>query len=361
MPTQVLLVDDDVGFAQDLLDQLKSEAIEGRHAPDIATATQIVASEVIDVVVLDRRLPDGDGFALCEAIKSSPQTQFIPVIGVSGEADERTRIEAIRAGCDHWLPKPVDVEELVARISALGRTVTSYRAALEKAHTLVAWRDWVRFLVHDLRSPVSVAVANLGLALRNAPIGSGQELTGLIEEARSELLRAVCMLQDILDTDRLQRGLLVPHRSPVDIAALGRTAASHMRILAEARGTAIDLESSGDPHALADPSLLERVLSNLCANAIRYSRKAPVQVDVDGRRPEILEVRVKNDGPAISPEVLSRIFEPWISLGTALSGGGTGLGLAFCRLVIEAHGGRIWIENAKEGEVSFVFSIPRTD
>lgn len=359
-PPSILLVDDDEDFARELLTRLVANHMKGEYALDASAARGSIERGLPDLIVVDKYLPDEDGFRLCEAIKADPRTSLVPIIGVSGDSAEAVRLEALRAGFDHWLPKPIDVAELVVRINVLVRTSSVTRATAAKTEGLLLWRDWVRFLVHDLRNPVAVAVNNLGLALENPSPDLDSDVQQALAEAQGELQRVAAMLQDLLDTERLQRGLLVPKHQRCSLLTVVREVARSMRVLADARRTAILVEGMGDTTVEADPGLLERVCANLVGNAIRYARRRPIQVQVDGEGAEVT-IRVQNDGPAVLPEVRARLFEPWALVSGSVGGGtqGTGLGLAFCRLAVEAHGGRIWLENAADGQVVFAVRLPR--
>ncbi len=358
-PPSVLVVDDDADFRRDLLARLAAAGMKGEQAHDVAAARAALARQLPDVMTVDRPLPDGDGFALCESIKGHPTTHFIPVLGVSGDSAETARLDAAKAGFDHWLPKPVDVGELVVRINVLARTSALHRATASKADGLMMWRDWVRFLVHDLRNPVNVAIGNLALALRRMTPELERGAAAALAEAHSEMWRVVGMLQDLLDTDRLQRGVLALTCEPCDLAVLARKTSTSMHVLAAGYRTTVVVDVSGDTCLEADRALLERVLANLAGNALRYARKAPVFVQVDGTEAGVT-IRVVNDGPGIPLAIRDRIFVPWVVVsGGAATGQGTGLGLAFCRLVVEAHRGRIWIDSADDGHVAFAVFIPR--
>jgi signal transduction histidine kinase len=354
------LVDDDDAFAAEMVQRLESSGFVPHHVGSAEDAVGAMDKEVPDLLVVDRGLPGVDGFALCRTVKANPRTHFIPVIGVSGDVSEDTRFEAVKAGFDHWLHKPIEIDELVARANVLVRTSALYRATATKTESLMQWHDWVRFLVHDLRNPVSVAMGNLAFALKEIPSSADLETVKALEEARYELGRVTSMLQDMLDTDRLQRGALTPRRVFMDLAVVVRAAVAATRVITEAKKTRVEVEVRGDARLVGDRALIERTLANLIGNGVRFSRKAPVTVDIEGAGDSVV-VRVKNDGPGIPLELQERLFEPWVRMDhQGGSAQGTGLGLGFCRLVIDRHGGMIWLEHYSDGNVVFAFRLPRT-
>jgi len=277
-------------------------------------------------------------------IKADPQTHFLPIIGISSDDSLEARLEAASAGFDHFQAKPVELPELVARARVLVETGAVLRATAAKTESLMLWHDWVRYIVHDLRNPVGVAIGNLAYVMEEAPIASDESRRAL-EDARCELGRVTSMLQDILDTDRLQRGVLALERARVDLERLGRELLAPTRGLVGGRRLDVVLDAAGPCIVDGDPALLRRVLVNLMGNAVRYARSR-VRLAFEGA-PGAVRVSVENDGPGIGEELCARIFEPWIVLDP--TGGvthGTGLGLAFCRLVVAAHGGEIAVTSS---------------
>src|SRR5262249_48358020 len=122
---------------------------------------------------------------------------------------------------------------------------------------------------------------------------------------------------------------------------------------------AVDVTCDGNTRIAADRGLLRRVFGNLLANASRHARELPIKVAVTGTSHGVSAAGV-NDGPAISRELFAHLFDPWQSYSQGDARRATGLGLAFCRLVCEAHAGTIWVESAEAGEVAFAFGIPRS-
>jgi signal transduction histidine kinase len=159
------------------------------------------------------------------------------------------------------------------------------------------------------------------------------------------------MLRDILDTDRIKHGALAPVRQELDLAQLAQDAANDIA------GAQVSVSVQGDTWVAGDPALLRRVIGNLVTNASRHVRKKPVEVSVVGTAHGV-SARVVNDGPGIDATVRPHLFEPWQRVSGLHAG--TGIGLAFCRLVCEAHGGSIWLDSAVDGEVAFAFGLPRT-
>ena len=294
---------------------------------------------------LDRELPDLvvlDGTtaaATCAWIKRARPD--LPVIAI---VPAESRLHAINEGADHCVTRPFDLPELVARVRVLVYHGGRRRTIDAKLDTMRLWHDWVRYLVHDLRAPLTTAMAAVSFAEAHNDATRPEHL----RETMRALDDMAGLLRDILDTDRIKHGVLVPARQDVDLGELAR------EVAAAATSHPIEVKRSGDTRIAADAMLFRRVLTNLYANAARHAKKQPIAVDVTGGSHGV-SVRVSNDGPGIELELQQHLFEPWQRFGAA----GTGIGLAFCRLVCEAHEGKIWLDSGKAGEVAFAFGIPR--
>ena len=274
----------------------------------------------------------------------------IRVVALVG--DPAARFAAISAGADHVEVATEPTAELIARVTWLAEDRRVEHAMANKVDTIRLWQDWVRYLIHDLRQPLTVATSCLQLARIRRSADEVKADLDAVEEAHADMR---WMLQDLLDTDRLRHGALELEREDMDIADVAREVAERIRI-----GHAVDVTSNGDTRIAADRRLLGRVFGNLLTNASRYAREQPIRVAITGT-PHGVSAAVVNDGPGIATELLPHLFDPWHSYAGGDTGGNraTGIGLAFCRLVCEAHAGQIWVESSEPGEVAFAFGIPR--
>jgi signal transduction histidine kinase len=298
-----------------------------------------------------------DGLDLVRFVKMSPSMCMTPVIVALEDTDDR--VEAYAAGADYCIPVPADVDELAARGSALLRLAATSRAMLNSRRELTARRDWVRYLAHDLRGLLSVAISNLSFLSETVPgndSGSKEALT----DSEHELKRAVAMVNDLLDIERIEKGRLKPQIADADLGTVVRQVVADMRSLASRRtlGMVVDGTEHGEGVGF-DANLIERVLRNLLSNALRYAPpRSSVYVDLERTDGEV-RVSVTNLGPSIPPARRAQLFQPFVRLGPdAEQATGAGLGLAFCRLAVEAHGGTIEVTEPAGGGATFSFTLP---
>jgi signal transduction histidine kinase len=167
------------------------------------------------------------------------------------------------------------------------------------------------------------------------------------------------MILNLLDLSKADEGKLTVRRMSLDIASLFNKVAMEIDVAARERDVRLEI-ASGVDRIEADEDLLQRTLVNLLENAVRHAPKGTV-VRLECRRDVgMTQIRVADAGKGIPAAVQARIFDPFVQVDAAAlpsSRAGRGLGLAFCRLAVEAHGGRIWIEDGAPGAI-FVLTIP---
>ena len=220
--------------------------------------------------------------------------------------------------------------------------------------------DLVHAMVHDLRNPLTAIYGAMSfLEDTVADVFSDTERQ-LWEIARDNTDGMLQLIRAILDISRLES-----HQMPLDhelISLPGFIAGVLDSLLPLAASKGIRLESdmpSTLPPAWADEGLIERVLQNLIGNALKFTPAGGtvrVTVDLDATERRRLYISVSDDGPGISPALQERLFQRFVT-GKHESRG-SGLGLAFCRMVIEAHGERIWVEYTSENGTTFTFTLP---
>jgi signal transduction histidine kinase len=265
----------------------------------------------------------------------------------------------------HWLNLPVE-----AGGTSLGRLLVLYDVTEERV--LESMRDdLTRTLIHDLRNPLTTISTSLQF-LEQLGGNFSPDQGFMLEIARSSTQKMLKLINTILDVSQLESGRMPLRYEPVSLAELVEAALRGQLPLAAGKG--VRLESSVPqslPPAWADAKLIERVLQNLIDNAIRFTplnglvQVMARQTDDGATGAEKISqagpvsrllVSVSNDGPGLAPEVQDRLFQKFVTGGE--QGSGTGLGLAFCKLAVEAHGGRIWVESEPDRITTFTFTLP---
>src|SRR4051812_86424 len=360
----LILVADDVPANVELLfDQLHVLGFRAVAAYDGPAALRVCAERHPDLCILDVSMPAGDlgvddrstGFEVCRRIKRDPRTARIPVIFVTALNDTTDRVKAIEAGGDDFLTKPHNRLVLGARVRSLLKLKAATDAleeSLRKQKELEKVRDdLMKMIVHDLKSPLTSIIGAMEM-LMDGDFGAlaTPQRTALGEaEARAEDLLA--LIEDLLEVARLEESRLLLHLTPTAPGAMLTEVRHEWDIRSQQEGATIKLEVSDDaPVIEADQALLKRVFGNLVQNALTHSSRA-VTVTLGARRENDGTLfTVADNGVGIPPEYHDIIFRKFEQVKTPNIPRvrSSGLGLAFCKLVVEAHGGRIWVKSGGE-------------
>ncbi|AEI67115.1 two-component sensor histidine kinase [Corallococcus macrosporus] len=255
----------------------------------------------------------------------------------------------------HYGPRDQTLAEELASRAALAIDNARLHERSEQATHL---RDEVlRVVAHDLRTPLNVIALSAGTLLKRAPEIRATD-TRPLETIRKAVARANRLIQDLLDVARLEAGHLSVERAPVETAAFIKEAAELHRALAEAKSIRLTTDVPEDaPALLADPARALQVLSNLLGNAIKFTPEGghvTVQAVPEG---DMMRFSVRDTGPGIQPEHLTHLFEAFWQAAAGKKEG-AGLGLAIAKGLVDAHGGRIWVDSSPGLGSTFSFTLP---
>ena len=358
MPT-ILIVDDEP-LNRELLHAYLDGAGHTLVAVDSGEAAlAAVERDHPDLVLLDVMMPGLDGFATAERIKALTREEFLPVILVTALSDLSARVQGLRAGADEFLSKPVDRHELLLRVSNL-LALRAKESALARRNVelveLQRFRDEMSaMIVHDLKSPLSVILTNLDYALEG---GDEAETREALRDSRAAGNRALRLLANLLDLSRIEAGQLKLKRTRTRLGALVDPLVRQRAHLAEAREIAISCAVEPRVEVEADVELLSRVVDNVFDNAFRHTPPGG-RIEVQAASvPHAVQLRIGNSGDPIPLEARELIFERFAQLRGDVGRMNLGLGLYFCRLATEAHGGRIWVEETRELPTVFGLELP---
>lgn len=360
--TKVLVVDDNAENRAFVRAALEDEGYEVILAANGEEALRRFVADPPACVLLDVRMPDMDGFTVCGRIRALPNGSETPVIFVTALRDVDTFDAAQLAGGDDFLTKPVRPTELAVRVQTAVR-LSRLGTELREHYDLVRKQrdDLMRlqlqkerltaFVVHDLKNPVGAMELHAQLLLREPDLSSRarDSLQHIRQEARA-LLR---MVVNLLDISKAEEGQLLARREDVDLTHLVSEIVDALAVKAGAAEVTL-VTSVEAAQARGETDLLRRVIENLVDNALRYAPKAS-RVEIRTRRLEdAVEIAVSDAGPGIAVELREKIFERYVQLERGMTEGrrtGHGLGLAFCKLAVEAHGGTISVEPGAPGAI----------
>ena len=253
-------------------------------------------------------------------------------------------------------------EELfgVTEAEVMGRPVGVLRrhdAELRALQEAAAVRDtFLHAVSHELRTPLTVVVGCAALLADADVTLKPEEVADLIRRLLSNAEKLERLLSDLLDLDRLGRGVLEPRRRPTDVGLVLRTVVEYL----DAGDHPVDVEVDADLMATVDAAQLERIVENLLANCLRHCPSGtPVFVGAH-RTDDGLLICVDDRGPGVPDEEKATVFEAFQRGAAAAHTPGTGIGLSLVARFAQLHGGRAWVEDRPGGGASFRVLLPES-
>jgi signal transduction histidine kinase len=359
-PASILVVDDRLAELQILVAFLREEGFLVRPVTSGAAALDLASRARPDLVLLDVHMPGMDGYEVCRRLRADPALRDVPVLFLSALSEPIDKLRAFEVGGEDYIAKPFYMEEVRARIRTHLR-LARYRADLEEScrrlREVETMRErLVHMLVHDMRSPLFGISGMLEMAGLCQGVAGDADAARWIHDARETARALIEMISGILDVYKMESGASIVCTRPVSFAAVLTEA---QRLLGGVAGRCRLTVCACDAWVRCDPSMTARVLLNLVANAAKFSPPGGL-VQVEARAEETaLTVSVIDAGPGVRPEDQSRVFEKFGQTGA--DGGrrySTGLGLVFCKMVVEAQGGTIGVESHPGAGSRFWFTVP---
>jgi signal transduction histidine kinase len=364
--SRILIVDDEESIRNTLAAFLDDAGYETETAGNVPAAQQLLKENRFDIVLSDIIMPRVSGVELLQTIRrESPRVQ---IIMMTGQPTVETAAEAVRAGAFDYLTKPASKETVLrcvanaAKLKAADderlRLHEQLQANYARLRELEALRDnLTHMIIHDLRAPLAIALGYLDLVKNQ----TAAKLDGKEAEHLDTIAINLCRLNDmigsLLDISRLETGNMPLVPRPCDLTALARSVMDSFAPLADARQ--IVLESPGKPVvANCDEEITRRILGNLLQNALKFtSRHGSIRVAAVWQD-TVARLEVADSGRGIPAEFHAQIFEKFGQVDRQARQHSNGLGLAFCKLAVEAQGGRIGVESAPGLGSAFWFTLP---
>jgi len=382
---RVLYIEDDPGSRLLVKRILESEGYLVDEAADGLSGISSAQKNLPDLILVDVNLGEVSGHDVATKLKGMPETARIPLVALTAATISGDRERALAAGCDGYIPKPIDVDrlpDLVRRFlgGARERVTDSVRAERleEYSRTLVdrlqatvadlqkanaelrrldkMKSDFVVLASHELRSPLTLVygyVNLLKLEIGRLPDNAHLlDVTQRLSDATTRLTELYDAIVNVslIDTQRLDVTL-----APIDLFGLMASVVGELSPVARQRSLRLNVaDFRGLPKILADADYLRRAISNVAGNAVKYTPDGGTIGISYQLQPDAIDIVVTDSGIGIDPADHERIFQKFAvaediryhsTSRTAFQGGGLGLGLAVVRGIVEAHGGRVWAES----------------
>ena len=370
----VLVVDDELYGRELLTSMLRVGGYRSLTADSGEAALDVLGRERVDAVLLDVMMPGMNGYEVCRRIKEDARTAGVAVILVTALTAADEQVHGMDAGANDFVSKPVQRTALMARLRAhlrdkrqrdqADRGRTQLRSEIAELKQLERMRDdLTHMLVHDLKNPLHALQASLEtLDGDAAAAGPGGSALRLVEDSAARLGK---MVQNILSIRTMEQADIRLSQDAFRFVELLAGCLAGVRRAAEQ--VPLQLTQAVAPQAdrfCGDRDLVARVLDNLLSNAVRLSKPGgDLRVEVEPHGADHVLVTVADRGPQLPRSMRERVFEKFVTGDDkrAVLGVNQGLGLTFCKLAVEAHGGRIWVEPRDGGGNRFRFTLARPE
>lgn len=363
----ILVVDDVAQNIQVVGTMLREAGYSIMPATSGAAALQRVAKKLPDLILLDLMMPGMDGLEVCRALKDNPAAAAIPIIFLTASNEMDHLIQGLAAGAVDYVTKPFNPPELLARV----------RTHLELKHarnTIVRFgeelgrlneekNEFMGIAAHDLRNPLGVIKGYAEMVMEEAHDANHPDLEEIGRKIQDAAARMAEMVQNLLDSNRIERGEMRLDLASTDLGELTRAVVETQQPRAAAKDQTIQFENRDPTPVTADRTLMIQVLENLVSNAVKYSpRGKQIQIDLT-RTPDHVRLQVRDEGPGLSADDQGKLFGKFARLSAKPTGGehATGLGLSIVKKMVEAMRGRVWCESEPGKGATFIVELPASD
>jgi signal transduction histidine kinase len=364
---KILVVDDSPENLWLVESILREEGYEIVLAQDGVQALDRIKQSTFHLILLDVMMPEIDGFEVTRQIRQEPNLPYIPILLITAH-EQSNAVKGLDLGADDFIRKPVDVDELLARVRSLLRLKHSVDR-LE--HAIRVREDYMSWLTHDLRIPLVAADRMLNL-LQQEALG---ELSPSVKEAIATLissnLNLLGMVNNLLEVYRYEFDRKALSFVEVDVKTLAEQVVRELMPLAQEKGLALNLEVTDNAIASrfciqGDRLELHRLMTNLIGNGIKFTDRGSVRVclrlsrtkldtDRDGTKAWII-FAVQDTGCSISSQEQEFVFDRFRAGKHKKAG--SGLGLHLSRQIVETHQGTITLKSKPGVGSLFIIRFP---
>lgn len=328
-------------------------------------ALRLAANAKPDLVVLDIKLPDIDGYEVCRRLRGTQETSGITVLHTSAQyVTTEHKLEALGSGADGYLAQPFEPQELVATVKALLRASNAEKDAHDaqrRAEEALRLRDeFLGMATHELRNPATTVHLQLATLMRllEGPNVDLEVVTQRVAAAHRGSKHLIDLLKQLMDVSRLEEGKAVGRPREIDLREVVNEVMQRYSDDASRARCTFNVHAPVPLHGLWDATQVDQVLSNLVSNALKYAPGGPVDVSAVAWLKNSVLLTVRDHGPGISPEDQKQLFERY-SRVTQAPVPGFGLGLWITKKIITEAGGTISLESDTNTGATFKVVLPR--
>ncbi len=356
----ILIVDDTPDNLRVLSAMLTNRGYEVRKALNGQRAIASVKSEPPDLILLDIKMPEMDGYEVCKQLKTNSQTSAVPIIFISALDDALDKVKAFAAGGVDYVTKPFQEAEVMARIEHQIRIQRLQHQLIQQNEDLLrSNRELEQFayvVSHDLQQPlqsVTGFVKLLQLKYDSTLDAVAQDYLNRIHETGSRMQRLIQDLLAYAQIDKQEEDLQI-----IDCNDVLKQVTDNLREAIVTQQAIITHDPL--PKVKGNETQLIQLFQNLISNGLKFipANTIPtIHISVSLQR-QTWQIGIQDNGIGILPEHLEKIFEVFQRIHSAQKYPGTGIGLATCKKIVERHHGQIWVESKVGTGTTFFLSLP---
>lgn len=349
---KILLVDDREENLFSLENMLQKEGRTFFKASSGHEALKVAFKEELSLIMLDVQMPGMDGFATASILQSNPKTTKVPIVFVTAiNKEQKHMVKGLKEGAIDYLFKPLEIDVTRAKVETLLRFNDQQKeleAANQKLEDLNQEKNRILGIVaHDLRNPLGNIILLSDFMMNDAPGLEGEQLefAQMINESGSFLLN---MVESLLNVSKIEAGKLeldLVNKNLIDV--IEHTIKVN-KFLSDKKSIKMSFNHDiSQIDMLLDEGKMQQVFNNLISNAIKFS-KPDTQIEISAEtNGNTAMISVRDQGQGISSDEIGKLFKYFSKTSTQSTAGeeSTGLGLAICKKIVEAHGGNISVES----------------
>lgn len=358
----ILIVDDEESIRDGCRQALEKLGYQVYGAADGESGIRIAREKVPSLAFIDLKMPALSGMEVIEILSRDIPDMVLVVI--TGYASIMSAIESLKKGAYDYMPKPFAPDQLraVARRALDHRRLTIEARRLREEKQEIE-RNFITFVSHEMRSPLATIQQYMEALRLVADECMTNEARDIIERCGRRIQNLEDLVEHWLDLSRIENGSFVHDRELVAIEDIIGRSVDEMSHLCRIRSLNLETDIAEKiPPVMGDKESLVRVLINIIGNATKYTPSGgfiTLKADFDEH---YVKVAISDTGSGIPQEKLPFIFEPFYrARGKDDRSRGSGLGLTFCKRIMEAHNGRITVESKEGSGTTFTLYFPRTE